>query len=122
MRKVYIKKVVMAASLGLAIFFSVQALAVDLVFASCVFDSDTSDLILGIVHTSSGATLPKEVKEGESCPEAIKALKALDCGPLGFDLRTIDSFRSPGRGNQSDTNRISTGQQEIQFAVACPEP
>ena len=36
----------------LALFFSGQARAVDLVFASCAFDTETSGLRLGIVPTS----------------------------------------------------------------------
>ena len=130
MRRGFIKKLVMTASLGLALFFSGPALAVEIVVASCAFDRDTGGLILGPVHTSSDADLPVEVVEGAGCLDAIKALKEADCKRLDFlDDFTPEKLPASGwpdatpdganwlRGADAARRLIVTA---VKFAVACP--
>ena len=131
MRKGFIKTVVMTASLGLALFFSGQARAVDLVFTSCAPDTDTGDLILGTVHTSSGAVLPAEVEEGAGCLDAIKALKAANCTRSEL-VSTIASEAGliEARKHGNELKRKPTAQGGVVFgpfvggitiAAICPE-
>ncbi len=118
MRTGIIKKVVMTASLGLALLFSGQARADDLVFASCEIDADTGDLILGTVHTSSGAVLPKEVTERGSCLDAVKALKAAGCKKSALVEITEIIQTGPQKGLLHGFGTVRG--LRMSFVVACP--
>ena len=68
MRKGVIKKVAMIGSLGLALFFSGQALAgIDQIFIICAKDATTGNRIVIDIGASEGVILPKELDTGQPC-------------------------------------------------------
>ena len=119
MTKGVIKKVVMTASLGLALFFSgtaPAAAAVDLVFVNCLFDVEAGEYRVNVVDTSSGTELPAKLREGGKCLNAIKALLRAGCID-GFG-RPIDNVITP------ETNefivRIITERKDIRRMTKIP--
>ena len=92
MRKGVIKTGVMTASLGLALFFSSQALADnDQVFMICAKDAATGDYYISDVGASEGASLPGEANG--SARFGLYVRRWVTCTRAGVTLARDTGYR-----------------------------
>ena len=127
MRTSVIKKAVMTASLGLALFFSGQAVAqayCGLVYGTCAVDSNDR-LRVRKLRTSPEPTFPSSVVEGGFCMEALEDLEAAGCtqspllepGPVICDRGEL--FQNPIANDGSGPCGGDSGSPAFVFRMTC---
>ena len=102
----------MTASLGLALFFSGQARALDVYAIGCLFDPATGEVTIMTAAKSEGAEFDFVV--GDNCLNAISVLKEADWGHEG-----VLGVLSIGFGPAGLDLKL-TGDLWDRLAVRCP--